>query len=169
MKSESPAPTFCGYYPGLIGEVTALHAAYYAERHGFTRAFECQVARDLAEFAARAQGSRDLLLAVRRDGRLVGFLAVDGSLSDGLGARLRWFIVDPDEQGRGLGGLLLERAVAFLREAGFARAFLWTFRGLDAARRLYERHGFLLVEEREASPWGPPIVEQRFALELAAG
>lgn len=162
-----PAPTLTGYFPGLLGLVTALHATYYAERHGFTRVFECQVGRDLSEFLARSDAPCDLTLAALVQGRLAGFIGVDGSLAGSEGARLRWFIVDPEVQGRGLGGLLLGRAVAFVREQGLARAFLWTFKGLDAARRLYERHGFRLVAEHEGSPWGPRIEEQRFELDLA--
>ena len=37
--------------------------------------------------------------------------------------------------------------MAFIREAGFDRAFLTTFQGLDAARHLYESEGFALISE----------------------
>ena len=40
--------------------------------------------------------------------------------------------------------------------------WLTSFRGLDPARALYERHGFRLVEEREAGSWGTSVLEQRF-------
>jgi len=39
---------------------------------------------------------------------------------------------------------------------------LWTFRGLDAARRLYESVGFSLVEELKVTQWGQEIDEQRY-------
>ncbi len=39
---------------------------------------------------------------------------------------------------------------------------LWTFRGLDAARRLYEANGFALVEEQPGRQWGEEVIEQRF-------
>jgi hypothetical protein len=45
--------------------------------------------------------------------------------------------------------------------------YLWTFQGLDAARRLYEKHGFRLAEEREGSQWGERVLEQRFVLDLS--
>ena len=42
---------------------------------------------------------------------------------------------------------------------------LWTFKGLDAARHLYERHGFRLAEEYAGAQWGVNLVEQRFERE----
>jgi hypothetical protein len=39
---------------------------------------------------------------------------------------------------------------------------LTTFAGLGAARALYERAGFQLVDETEADQWQGGVVEQRF-------
>ena len=44
----------------------------------------------------------------------------------------------------------------------FAETHPWTFRGLDAARHLYEAHGFVLAEERSGKQWGKTVMEQRF-------
>jgi hypothetical protein len=41
-----------------------------------------------------------------------------------------------------------------------------TFEGLRIARRLYERCGFLLVDQRPGTQWGRQVNEQRFELEL---
>jgi hypothetical protein len=40
--------------------------------------------------------------------------------------------------------------------------YLNTFAGLDAARALYERAGFHLVDEIEGESWGRTMREQRF-------
>jgi hypothetical protein len=40
--------------------------------------------------------------------------------------------------------------------------YLTTFRGLDAARSLYESHGFVLVAEDAADPWSGTVGLQRF-------
>jgi hypothetical protein len=52
--------------------------------------------------------------------------------------------------------------MAFCDDQGFASVQLWTFRGLDAARRLYESYGFQLKEEWPGAQWGKEMVEQRF-------
>ncbi len=45
------------------------------------------------------------------------------------------------------------------------RTVLWTFKGLDAARQLYERNGFRLGEEYTGAQWGVNLMEQRFERE----
>lgn len=158
---------FTGYYPGAIGDVTRLHAVYYAEHWGFDLSFESQVARELAEFLCRQRPERDMFLAARSpDGGLRGALAIDGLLTGTEGARLRWFIVSQASQGTGLGGVMLDRALHFARRAGHRRIFLWTFRGLEAARTLYERAGFRLDLEESLPKWGGAIHEQRYVLDF---
>ena len=39
-------------------------------------------------------------------------------------------------------------------------------RGLDAARRVYERAGFRMVGEAEGDTWGTRVREQRFELDF---
>ena len=70
--------------------------------------------------------------------------------------------------GAGAGAALLDAALAFCRAQSFECVYLWTFAGLDAARRLYETRGFRLVEEKDAESWGIQAREQRFVLELRA-
>lgn len=151
-----------GYYPGVIGKIVELHATYYHENWGFDISFEIQVARELAEFLECFIPGRDGLWVAKHRGEFTGSVAIDGSLALEEGARLRWFIVEPSLQGRGIGGRLLREAMAFCRKAGHGKVFLWTFRGLDAARKLYEREGFRLSEEHLIHKWGGQIVEQRF-------
>lgn len=153
---------FVRYYPGVVGKVVELHATYYHRHWGFDVSFETQVARELADFILGFVPGRDGFWAARWKGHFAGSIAIDGSNESEEGARLRWFIVDPRFQGRGIGSALLNKALAFCRQTGHKRVFLWTFKGLDTARRLYERSGFSLSLEHEVSQWGAVILEQRF-------
>lgn len=164
--SQAREMEIVGYYPGVIGEVTRLHAVYYAENWGFDITFETQVGRELSEFLASFQTGRDGFWAARMDSRFVGSIAIDGSLRGTEGARLRWFIVEPSLQGNGIGRVLMDHALAFCREAGHKTVYLWTFAGLDAARRIYEHAGFVLDEEHGVDQWGGVIREQKFLLSL---
>jgi GNAT superfamily N-acetyltransferase len=155
-----------GYYPGVLGEITKLHAVYYAEDWGFDISFETQVGKELAEFMMDFRDRRDGFWSMVLAGECVGAAAIDGCLTDTLGARLRWFIVRPGLQGEGIGGRLLDAAVDFCRTAGHRRVFLWTFQGLDQARYLYEKFGFVLTEEHEVEQWGTTLKEQKFELTL---
>jgi GNAT superfamily N-acetyltransferase len=162
--------SIAGYVPGAIGRVAELHARYYSANWGFGLFFEAKVAAGLAEFLQRLDPARDGFWTLCQDdrtgGRVLGSLAIDGAQSASEGAHLRWFILADELHGRGLGKRLLGEAVDFCRTVGHPRIFLWTFQGLDPARRLYESFGFRLVEERQGQQWGTPVLEQRFVLEL---
>ena len=92
----------------------------------------------------------------------VGSVVVDASGGGPHGAHLRWFIVSEDMQGKGLGADLLGRALSFCDGRGYQRIWLTTFAGLDAARSLYERHGFALAGEDEIDQWSGGVREQTF-------
>jgi len=155
-----------GYYPGVVGKITEIHATYYYESWGFDVSFETQVGRELSEFIRDFEENRDGFWVARIDGEFAGAVAIDGRETDEEGARLRWFIVPPEFQGQGVGGTLIKRAIDFCREANFRKVYLWTFEGLDEARSLYEREGFRLSKEHDVYQWGQDIKEQKFLLDL---
>jgi GNAT superfamily N-acetyltransferase len=155
-----------GYFPGVLGKITELHATYYHEHWGFDISFETQVGTELCEFMRRFRGETDGFWVARADGRFAGAVAIDGSRTKEEGARLRWFIVEPRLQGLGIGRTLISSAIRFCRRIGHKRVLLWTFEGLDQARHLYEREGFCLAEEHDVNQWGAWIKEQKFLLTL---
>lgn len=61
---------------------------------------------------------------------------------------LNGLVVDPARQGEGIGGRLLEAGIKRARERGARRLVLRVLSTNDAARRLYERHGFRLEGTR---------------------
>jgi GNAT superfamily N-acetyltransferase len=154
-----------GYYPGVIGRIVYLHAIYYHKHWGFDVSFETQVGRELSDFIAAFAQGRDGFWVADAGGEFAGAIAIDGHKSDKEGARLRWFIMDERFQGCGFGKRLLEASLAFCRAACYRRVYLWTFRGLDRARALYEQAGFRLGEEHTVRQWGSSITEQMFLLE----
>lgn len=155
-----------GYYPGVLGQVTRVHAVYYHDYWGFDISFETQVGKELSQFMIDFQENRDVFRSAIVNNEFAGAVAIDGSLSETEGARLRWFIVDPKFQGLGIGHKLIRAALDFCKQANHNRIFLWTFEGLDPARRLYEREGFQLIEENRLDQWGSTITEQKFELGL---
>lgn len=154
---------------GALGDITALHARYYATHWGFDIRFEAEVARELGDFALAFDPSRDgFWLATDSSdatGAIAGSLIIDRQeIRDG-GGRLRWFIIDPTLQARGLGRRLLEDSLAFCRAKGDRGLYLKTFAGLDAARKLYETVGFELVEEIHDTDWNEGgITHQTFTI-----
>jgi GNAT superfamily N-acetyltransferase len=155
-----------GYVPGSIGRVAELHGTYYHEHWGFGLFFEAKVATELAAFLGRYDEQKDSFWIALAKGRIEGSITIDGANSATDGAHLRWFILSNGLRGQGFGNQLISEAVGFCRSRGYGRVYLWTFEGLGAARHLYEKNSFRLVEQHEGSQWGRKVNEQRFELEL---
>jgi GNAT superfamily N-acetyltransferase len=156
-----------GYSPGVVGKITEIHAVYYHEHWGFDVSFETQVGRELSIFVSELDEERDGFWVATANGKFAGSVAIDGHDARTEGARLRWFIVDPEFQNAGLGQKLISHAVEFCKKKQYRKVFLWTFEGLDAARRLYERQNFRLSQTHNVDQWGQQIKEQKFELILA--
>lgn len=150
-----------GYIPGAIGRIACLFATHFARDYGFGQYFEGKVASELAEFTRRLDKPCNGLWLAQRAGQVLGSVAIDGEDLGGNTAHLRWFILDESLRGQGTGRRLLQSAVDFCDQRGFAEIHLWTVRGLDVARRLYDEVGFTLAEELLATQWGKETVEQR--------
>ena len=157
-----------GYQPGLVGRVAEMHALFYAAHSGFGQFFESKVAAGMAEFAGRLGEPCNRVWTANLSGRIVGSLAIDGQDLGGNKAHLRWFILDDGCRGSGVGRQLMADAMTFCDIRGFAETHLWTFKGLDAARKLYESFGFELVWEQEGCNWGSRVTEQQFVRPLGS-
>ncbi len=156
-----------GYVPGAIGRVVELHGAYYHADWGFGAFFEAKVAGGLADFINRYDDERDGLWTAAVKGRIEGGIAIDGIHASQEGAHLRWFIISDALRGHGVGKQLIDTALDFCRNNKYPRVYLWTFAGLHTARNLYEKAGFVLVEQHRGAQWGTEVEEQRFELRLA--
>jgi len=93
---------------------------------------------------------------------IIGSISIDGEDLDGNVAHLRWFILSEKLRGLGLGKELLLRAIDHCDGHGFDEIHLWTLKGLDAAKTLYERNGFELADEYVGDQWGKSVTEQMF-------
>ncbi len=151
-----------GYVPGLIASITRLHVDFYSQHFGFGAKFEAAVAGGMADFVPRLDQAQNQIWHVRLDNRIAGSIAIDGEdLGDGI-AHLRWFFLSEELRGTGTGRALLEAALEFCAAQKFQEIHLWTFKGLDAARRLYEKKGFKLTEEYTGDQWSNDLTEQKF-------
>jgi len=165
-EQRDPAPAAIdiheGLLPGAIGRVAEMHGRYYAREWAMGSFFEARVASGMAEFSQRLDRPMNRIWLAVQAGEIVGSIAVDGEdLGEGKG-HLRWVIVDDGVRGSGTGKRLLDAAMAFCDAQGFGETHLWTFKGLDAARKLYESAGFALAEEWSGDQWGKALTEQRF-------
>ena len=151
-----------GFQPGAAGRIAQMHGDYYAREWGFPPIFEAKIAGGLADFVPRLGNPGNRMWLATQAGQIKGSIVVDGEdLGEGK-AHIRWVILEKDLHGTGTGRKLVTEAVKFCDEHGFSETQLWTFRGLDAARKLYESVGFELAEEWSGTQWGFDLPEQRF-------
>lgn len=156
---SAPLDIARGYRPGIIGRIVQMHADYYARLANFGQPFESLVAADMAELMGRLDNPRNEVWVALDGQRIVGSIAIDGE-GEGGEAILRCFILDDSARGKGAGKRLLAQAIKFCDEHGFCATRLWTFKGLDVARKLYEDAGFKLEQEQEGEQWGARVTEQ---------
>jgi GNAT superfamily N-acetyltransferase len=156
-----------GYFPGAVGKITELHATYYYDKWDLDISFETQVGGELSEFMENFNEDRDGFWIAMVGEQFAGSIVIDGRESYLKGGRLRWFIVPPEYQGRGIGRILLRRGITFCKEMAYKKIYLWTFKGLDRACTLYQKEGFQLMEEIVVSQWGTVVTAQKYELPLS--
>lgn len=152
--------------PGDLGYVTSMHGNLYHKEYRYGLQFESYVSKGLCEFYEKYNPERNRIWACERkpgspvdDGRMVGFLLL---MDRGTAAQLRYFLIEPEYRGIGLGAQLLNLYMEFLHQCGYKQSYLWTTHELDSAAVLYKRLGFKLTEERESTSFGKPLREQRY-------
>jgi GNAT superfamily N-acetyltransferase len=149
--------------PGDIGYVTYMHGDLYHREYNYGLQFENYVAKGLCEFYETYNPERSRIWACEHQDRIIGFLLL---MDRGHAAQLRYFLIEPEYRGIGLGSKLMKLYMDFLRECGYKGSYLWTTHELSTAAFLYKRHGFHLTEEKESTAFGKPLREQRYELVL---
>jgi len=148
---------------GDLGYVVYLHGVLYGREYGYGIQFETYVAKGMCEFYEQYNPERNRIWACEHNGRMIGFLLL---IDRGQAAQLRYFLIEPEYRGLGLGSKLLNLYMDFLRECGYKESYLWTTHELDAAIHLYKRIGYRITEEKESTSFGKALREQRYDLVL---
>lgn len=148
---------------GDIGWMVRMHGVLYAREFGFDTTFEAYVAGTMGELD-RGLSSRERIWLAERDGRVIGTVAILERSPET--AQLRWFLIEPEARGVGLGRTLIAKALDFCRECDYRTVILWTVSALTAAAHLYREAGFERVEATPGRRWGVDLIDERYELTL---
>ncbi|KIU11078.1 hypothetical protein SC09_Contig25orf01033 [Bacillus subtilis] len=102
---------------------------FYAEAHGWDDTF-------LAYLQETFDAKIEKIWIAESGGKFAGSFGL--VKHDEKTVQLRWFLVDADFRGRGLGTQLLEHLVAYCQDMKFDQIFLWTVSTMAEARPLYK-------------------------------
>lgn len=165
-KSLKFSETFVlrSHRPGDMGWVTHRHGVLYAQEYGWDERFEALVAQITADFINNYNPERERSIIAEMNGEIVGSVFVVES-SDTV-AKLRLLLVEPKARGLGLGSRLVQECITFSRRAGYQKLVLWTNSVLEAARHIYAKAGFKLVEQEAHHSFGKDLIGETWELIL---
>jgi len=164
-EDAASRPVLRGLKPGDLGLVIARQAILYTEEYGWNADYEALVARILADFHRSFEPARDAAWIAEMDGRMAGSIFLVHGDEPDVG-KLRLLYVERDARGAGVGKLLVAACIERARAIGYKRLDLWTNSILSAARSIYQRAGFVLVDETPHHSFGQDLIGQTWSLAL---
>lgn len=151
--------------PGDLGWVVERHGARYAAEHGWGAGFEALVARVVADFCDRGDGSREGAWIAELGGERVGSILCTASDQPDT-AQLRLLLVEPQARGAGVGTRLVDECLDFARRSGYGRIMLWTTDLQTQARKMYQRAGFSLDRSEPEVKFGQALLGEYWSRDL---
>ncbi|MDN4604187.1 GNAT family N-acetyltransferase [Paenibacillus sp. F6_3S_P_1C] len=147
--------------------VIEAHIRIYRDEYNYDHSFAEFIENAVNEFKRSGNYAREMVWIVEVNRTASGCIGL--TQLDEQTAQLRWFLIEPEARNSGWGRQLIEEAVHFAREKGYASIILWTNESLSGARRLYQSIGFEVVEIRRQVQSGQELTEEKWELILEQG
>lgn len=137
---------------------------YETERHFTTDIWKNYLIQGVISLVERFDPEKDCMLILECNDNPSGCVAITHT-EDNV-AQLRYFFLEPELRGLGVGTDLLNEALTFCRQKNYSHVFLWTVSAQESARSLYQKFGFKITETSENETWGSPVTEEKWDLDL---
>jgi DNA-binding MarR family transcriptional regulator/GNAT superfamily N-acetyltransferase len=152
------------HQPGDMGWVVHRHGILYAEEYAWDERFEALIAEIVAGFIRNYDPKKERCWIAEMDGDNVGsvFLVKQSEAT----AKLRLLLVEPNARGLGIGARLVNECIKFAQQVGYSKITLWTNSILTAARHIYQKAGFQLINEEPHNSFGHELIAETWELKL---
>jgi GNAT superfamily N-acetyltransferase len=160
------------FNPDDASAIAQVHRNVYCEEYRLNADFVAEVERDVRFAATRGWPEAGGIWLTELEGRVCGSLALtfEGQSDDGVfTGQVRWFALELELRGSGLGRQLFEELLETAEDQGIERLELYTFSELEAAGHLYRSYGFAIAAEQDRVGWradGSPVRYQRYVVTL---
>lgn len=144
--------------------IVESHSRIYQEEYNFNDSFNEFISDSINSFTKNKNNEKENIWVIDHNGILKGSIGIV-KVSDEI-AQLRWFLIEPDQRGKGLGKQLIQEAIKFCKDNKYKSILLWTNKSLYAARKLYEDFGFNISESKSIYLSNQDIVEEKWELTL---
>jgi len=145
---------------GDLSFVIQAHSDLYQKEYNYGKTFEYYVIKGVAEFFEVYTPEKSCAWVCEHKGKRIGFLSL---MERGEAAQLRFFFMNKNYRGIGLGNHLMQQFIAFLKEKNYKSCYLWTTTEQLAAAALYKKFGFQWVEDMPSnSTFDRPVIEQKY-------
>lgn len=151
--------------PGDLSYVVYQQTLLYQREHQFGFEFEGYGLEGMFEFYESYDPELDRIWICEHKGKIIGSLFLMHRENNA--SQLRFFYIDSEFRGVGLGKKLMQLYMDFFKEKKYHSSYLWTFQGLDSAISLYTKYGFTLTEEARTKTFGKEVNEQRYDISLS--
>lgn len=148
--------------PGDLGYVIYRHGKLYGDEYNYGISFETYVGLGLHEFYKNYDTDKDRVWICEHDDKIIGFVLL--MHRDNNTAQLRYFYLEPEYRGIGLGKKLMGLFMNFLKKKKYHSAYLWTTDELDTAVSIYTKYGFEITESKQSTAFEKPLNEVRYDL-----
>lgn len=152
------------YTPEDADWIARVHGELYQQDEGFDASFEPVVRQALHGFSdAPAPLPQGGWIAMRGPNR-AGCIFCTGLTPEV--AKIRLFLLLPEERGRGQGRQMLTHALQFAQGQGYSTLKIWTYAQHHAACRLYQRMGFRKLSAMPTRAYGRDLTEETWDFPL---
>ena len=152
------------YRPEDIDWIIYRHKQLYADEYGWDETFGALVTKILSTFMHHHDDKREQIWIAEQDGERIGTVMIADA--GNRIAQLRLFLVEPHARNKGVGTHLIDTCIHFCRKNRYTKIRLWTQGNLYAARHLYAKAGFVIIEQAQTKSFGYDLIEETWELSL---